>query len=79
MSELNLTVLPDPRAPDPSFVKRMERLLELAKSGELQSFHGAGTFRNGDVLTSSGPSENIWCDVGALELLKARILEDHVD
>lgn len=79
MSELNLTVLPNRQEPDPDFVKRMERLLELAKSGELQSFHGAGTYRNGDILTASGPSENIWSDIGALEILKARILEDHID
>lgn len=63
---------------DRGLVERLEGLVKLARSGDLQSFFGAGTFSNGDTLTSVGPTDTLYSDIGALEILKARLLEGHI-
>lgn len=74
MSDAKISVISSVRKPDPELVGRLESILEQAKSGELQSFFGAGTMINGDVLTTRGPSNNLFSDLGAIELLKSRMI-----
>ena len=60
---------------DQGLVERIESVLELAKSGDLQSFSAVGCLSNGDMLTSHGPTPDPWSDIGGLEILKQRLIE----
>lgn len=60
---------------DEGLVERLEVLLEFARSGELRSFSAAGLFANGDLLTSTGPSDDPFGDIGAVEILRQRLVE----
>lgn len=77
----NVLKLADRGAPkvDQELVDRLEDLLEMARTGDLQSFWGAGSTANGDMVTTCGPTPNIWTDLGGVELLKKRMLEEYCD
>jgi len=78
MSE-NILKLAERQAPevDQGLVQRIEDILAMAKSGELQSFWGVGSTVTGDMLTTMGPTPNIWADIGCLEIIKTRMIEDY--
>tara|TARA_R110000796_G_scaffold9452_4_gene32189 strand:- start:910 stop:1152 length:243 start_codon:yes stop_codon:yes gene_type:complete len=60
---------------DTGLVQRIEGILEMARSGELQSFSAVGVLNNGDMMTSAGPTPDPWSDIGGLEILKQRLIE----
>lgn len=75
MSDVVVSMAEAKRCPDQDLVARLESVLELAKSGELVSFHGAGILAGGDVVSTTGPFMNMSSEIGALELIKARMLD----
>lgn len=60
---------------DKGLVERIEGILEMAKSGELQSFSAVGCLSDGSMMTSYGPTPDPWSDIGGLEILKSRLIE----
>ena len=66
-----LSVRPEP---DAELVDRLEDILALARSGDLRSFWCVGGLVGGDTMTSTGPSDDIWRDIGAIEALKFRMI-----
>lgn len=61
-------------------VGTIEKLLEMARSGELQSFIGTGFVFNGDRMAVWVDTEpNIYKMLGALGWLKAEYIERHID
>lgn len=72
----DLRALPDPREPEPDIVKGAERLLELAKSGQIESVGWAVSYRDGSTGTLYG-SARTWDLarlIGAVEHLKFRLM-----
>mgnify|MGYP003627824387 CR=1 FL=1 len=62
--------------PDDELIDRLERVLEMARSGEMHTFHGAGLLAGGDVLTTTGPFKDIAAEIGAIEMIKMRMLSE---
>lgn len=60
---------------DHGLVQRIEGILEMARSAELQSFSAVGMLENGDMMTSYGPTPDPWGDIAGLEILKQRLIE----
>ena len=63
---------------DEGLVDRLEKMLDLAQTGQLQSLVAVGALINGEMLTSTGPSPDLWADIGALEIVKSRLIADNV-
>lgn len=60
---------------DTDLVARVETLLEQVKAGELLSLSFVGIMTDKSIMTSSGPTPDMFSTIGALELLKFRLLE----
>jgi hypothetical protein len=71
-----ITVLPTPEARfNEEVVSKLEHMLDMARSGEIESFIAAGFKQNGNwVMVFSGQHDTLK-KIGALEAMKADLLE----
>lgn len=56
-------------------VCNLEELLADARAGRLKEFHGFGEFRDGSMVTSWCPTDDIYRQIGLCERLKKRMLD----
>lgn len=62
------------RKPQEDVVRSLERLVDDARAGELQGFVLAGVNERGDVITAHAGDRLVFSQIGALEVLKAKLL-----
>lgn len=70
------------KSPDEELLKSIENLLRLAKEGEIRSLAFCVILENNDIVTSRHLTDrlrDIFSTIGALDYLKARILEECID
>ena len=76
----NVTALPGITAPsaepNSALIEALEDILEMAKSGELQSFFATGFKADGLRLSCMFPHHNVYEVVGSIEFLKMQYIHN---
>lgn len=83
VTKSNIVAMPGYRGPEPdpreSLIGLLESLLEQAKEGRLQSLVGVGITADQAIKTIYCPNEQIYTELGGLQVLIQRYLREEFE
>ena len=83
MAKSNVVVMPGYTGPEPepreNLIELLESLLEQAKEGRLQSLVGVGITADNAIKTVYCPNEQIYTELGGLQVLIQRYINEEFD
>ena len=76
VTAIKTNVIAPTKEPNPALIEALEKILEEAKSGDLQSFFATGFRADGLRMSCIFPHTNVYEVVGSMEMLKQDYLDN---